>query len=476
MANKPGLVARMLGRAPKHPVVTTLFTHAIGQPLMVHPVLGEALLGGYLSGAVDAPQPLVEVPGAPATAPGGASGGEVRVLNISGGLVNRPAPGLCDPGPLSYEAIGAAFDEAMSDENVTAVVLRMASPGGMAAGCFDLADRIYAARGPKPIYAMVDDFAYSACYALASACDEIWVTRTAGVGSVGVVCYHVDQSEYDKKIGVKVTPIFAGARKVDFSPHIPLSKDAFDAEQTEVDRLADIFINSVAQYRGLSADAVRATEAGTFNGPLAIEAGFADQVGTMRDLLAHIAAPVVEEDAASDDTTDDAPPADLPDVLPEGAAADTDAVTLRLEIDGESAAQMVREAVAQVTAEMAPVQVRAALAEQVASEELDPALAMALLALDPATLAIDDIPARIEHARKVADLCAAAHLDEAAPGYVTRHTGLEQVRAELAAAVAVDPLPQLVTSLNTGPKDTRRTTLHEDVYSRRRAAAAGTGN
>jgi hypothetical protein len=187
MANKPGLVARMFGRAPKHPVVTTLFTHAIGQPLLVHPVLGEALLGAYLSGAVDAPAPLVEGyvgtarilegAGSPAATADGAFGSEVRVLNISGALVNRPAPGLCDPGPLSYEAIGDALDEAMADSNVKAVVMRMASPGGMAAGCFDLADRVFAARGPKPIYAMVDDYAYSACYGLAAACDEIWTSR-----------------------------------------------------------------------------------------------------------------------------------------------------------------------------------------------------------------------------------------------------------------------------------------------------------
>jgi hypothetical protein len=119
--------------------------------------------------------------------------------------------------------------------------------------------------------------------------------------------------------------------------------------------------------------------------------------------------------------------------------------------------------------------VRAALAEQVASANLAPTLVAALIALDPATLTAEEIPARIEHARKVADLCAAAHLEGASAGYVKRHTDLEQVREELAAAVAVDPLPSITTSLPTGPKECRRTTLHDDIYSRRREAAAGTG-
>lgn len=457
MANKPGLVARMLGRAPKHPVVTTLFTHAIGQPLMVHPVLGEALLGAYLSGAVDAPQPLVE--GAiPAPAPAvGVSGGEVRVLNISGGLVNRPQPGLCDPGPVSYEAIADALDEAIADSNVTAVVLRIASPGGMASGCFDLADRIYAARGTKPIYAMVDDYAYSAAYAIAAACDEIWLTRTGGVGSVGVVCWHVDQSEYDKKIGVKVTPIFAGARKVDYSPHLPLSEEALNFEQAEVDRLADLFIESVATYRGLDADAVRATQAGCFNGPLAVAAGFADQVGTMRDLLAHIAAPVVEEEAANDDTTAD-PPAELPDAVPGADAGDAPAATLQL--TAEQLAKMDLADKASAIAAACP-------------DRISPALAHVLLSLD---FPSSEAEARITHARTVTDLCAAARLPEVAAGYVKRHLAVDEVRAELSGVVAMDPVPTINTALPTGPKDGRRSTLHEDVYSRRRAAAAGTGN
>jgi signal peptide peptidase SppA len=471
MPNKPGLVARMLGRAPKHPVVTTLFTHAIGQPLMVHPVLGESLLGAYLSGAVDAPLPLVEVPGTGPAPAGSASQGEVRVLNISGGLVNRPAPGLCDPGPVSYEAIGNALDEAVADSNVSAIVLRIASPGGMASGCFDLADRIYAARGTKPIYAMVDDFAYSAAYAIAAACDEIWLTRTGGVGSVGVVCWHVDQSEYDKKLGIKVTPIFAGARKVDYSPHLPLSEEAFNAEQAEVNRLADLFIESVATYRGLDADAVRATQAGCFNGPLAVAAGFADQVGTMRDLLAHIAAPVVEEEAANDDGTDE-PPADLPDVLPDGAAA-AGGETLLIELDTDGLVAALAAGAEEIAAKMEPVQIRAALAEQVTAAGLDPTLAMALLALDVATLKADDIPARIEHARKIADLCAAARFPEMAVDFVTAHTDVDTARKQLQAIAA--EVPTITTALPTGPKESRRTTLSDDVYSRRRAAAAGTG-
>src|SRR5690606_35901150 len=100
------------------------------------------------------------------------------IINVVGGLVSKPQPGLCDDGPANYQGIRAAFDEAMADDSVGAIVFKLESPGGMVSGCFDLTDHIHASRGHKPIVAVVDDYAYSAAYAIASACDEIWVSRT----------------------------------------------------------------------------------------------------------------------------------------------------------------------------------------------------------------------------------------------------------------------------------------------------------
>lgn len=526
MANKPGLVARIMGRTPKNPIVTKLFTAAIGQPLLVHPGLGEALIGGYLSGAVDMREPLVEAIAGPTPADGADTGpNEVRVLNISGALVNRPMPDACGQGPLSYEAIGEAFDAALADQNVKAIILRAASPGGMASGCFDLTDRLFAAKGTKPVYAMVDDYAYSGAYAVIAPCDEIWVSRTSGVGSIGVIYWHLDQTAADAKAGLKVTPIFSGDRKADLNPHIPLSPEAAAQAQAEVDRLRTLFVGAVATYRGVDPQVVFDTQAGTFHGEEAVAAGLADKVGTMRDLLAYINAPAEAEDQAANDDdgdvdADTTAPDDVPandadaDAVPNAAAAEQSAddaprMTADGVTEGEAAIAEVMTRYPEAfnaaitnlemheagqtfrfsaqplpapaaSAELTPEQLakldladKAIAIAEACPDRVSSAIAQVLIAIDFPAI---EAEARIEHARKVADLCAAAHLDEAAPGYVTRHTGLEQVRAELAAAVAVDPLPQLVTSLNTGPKDTRRTTLHEDVYSRRRAAAAGTGN
>jgi ClpP class serine protease len=54
----------------------------------------------------------------------------------------------------------------------------------------------------------------------------IFVNRTSGVGSIGVIATHIDQSAYDKKEGIKYTTIFAGDKKNDLSPHEPISDGA----------------------------------------------------------------------------------------------------------------------------------------------------------------------------------------------------------------------------------------------------------
>src|SRR5690606_33365251 len=124
------------------------------------------------------------------------------------------------------EQLGAELEELVADRSVSAIVLRIDSPGGLASGLFDFTDRIFEARQTKPIVAVVDDIAYSAAYAIAAAAEKIYVSRTSGVGSVGVVGYHVDRSEADAAEGLKVTAVYAGAHKIDFSPHFPLTEAA----------------------------------------------------------------------------------------------------------------------------------------------------------------------------------------------------------------------------------------------------------
>ena len=209
----------------------------------------------------------------------------IAVIPIHGTLVQRTAglDALC--GLTSYQSVAQQFDAALADPGVRGIVLDIDSPGGEAAGVFDLADKIYAARRTKPIWAAANDSAFSAAYALASAASRIFVTRTAGVGSIGVIALHVDQSRREANAGLSYTSILAGARKNDGSPHQPLTPEARAAIQTEVDRLYELFVLTVAEQRGTAADSIRATQAGLFFGQDALDAGLADRIGTLNDTV-----------------------------------------------------------------------------------------------------------------------------------------------------------------------------------------------
>ena len=212
----------------------------------------------------------------------------IAVLTISGTLVKKASWMDAESGLQSYESIRTMLADARDDPGIRGVLLDVDSPGGEVGGLFDLADEVYAVREQKPCYAIANDEAFSAAYALASSAQRLFVTKTGGVGSVGVIAVHMDQSGWDEKMGRKYTAVFAGARKNDFSTHQPLSDNARANLQTEVDRLYEMFVGLVARNRGISAALVRKTDAGLFWSENAIKAGLADQVGTFDDALAAV--------------------------------------------------------------------------------------------------------------------------------------------------------------------------------------------
>jgi ClpP class serine protease len=171
----------------------------------------------------------------------------IALIEISGGLTYRAYSWWT----TSYLDIRDSFQAAIVDERVNSVLLLIDSPGGEVAGLFDLVDEIYHARGTKPIIAVADEAAFSAAYAIASAADEVYLPTTAQAGSIGVIAIHVDQSGYDKSLGVHYTTIFAGERKNDFNPHEPLNAEGKATLQAHIDKLYDMLTAIIARNRSL---------------------------------------------------------------------------------------------------------------------------------------------------------------------------------------------------------------------------------
>lgn len=212
----------------------------------------------------------------------------VAVIPIVGTLMRRMVGLEAQSGLMSYGLIAERLDAALQDNAVKGILLDIDSPGGEAGGVFDLADKIFSARKHKPIWAVANDEAFSAAYAIAASTERIYLSRTGGVGSIGVIAVHLDQSEAEADAGLKYTAIYAGERKNDLSPHEPLSDPARAQLQTEVDRIYELFTASVARMRGLDLAAVKATEAALYFGDQSVAMGLADRIGTMGDALSDL--------------------------------------------------------------------------------------------------------------------------------------------------------------------------------------------
>lgn len=259
-----------------------------GAPLLIHRPKLEVILA-VLGPRIGLSESSAPIP-IPVTRSPPVAGGEIAVLPIYGTLVRRAAGLEAASGLTSYQDIAAQLDSAIADPAVSAIVLDIDSPGGESGGVFDLADRVRAAAQLKPVWALANDMAYSAAYALGSAASRLFVTRTGGVGSIGVIAMHADQSVRDAQDGIRYTSVFAGARKNDLNPHEPISDEAHAFLKGEVDRIYGLFVDTVASHRSLTTDAVKATEAGVFFGSDAVAAGLADAVGTFDDLLTELTA------------------------------------------------------------------------------------------------------------------------------------------------------------------------------------------
>ncbi|MGV3679679.1 MAG: S49 family peptidase [Acidovorax sp.] len=221
----------------------------------------------------------------------------VAVVPVHGVLVPRAAHLNACETMTSYEGLRTQLRQAVADPLVDRIALDIDSNGGSVAGAFELAADIRALTQQKPITAVVNFAAYSGGYLLAAACTDIVVSRTSGVGSIGVIASHLDRSVANEKQGYKVTTVYAGAHKNDLSPHEPISDQSLQVLTGLVNDGYEMFVSAIAEYRGLSAAAVRATEAGLYRGQGAIEAGLADRLESPQDAVDAIAVAVADSRA-----------------------------------------------------------------------------------------------------------------------------------------------------------------------------------
>lgn len=217
-------------------------------------------------------------------------GGTVAVLPMFGTMSRRMGMMGAMSGGLSVETFSKAFADLVDDESVSAIVIDVDSPGGSVYGIDELSQQIFDARSKKRIIAVANQLMASAAFYVASAADELVVSPSGEVGSIGVYSLHFDFSERLEEDGVRVTIIKAGERKAEGNPYESLSEEAVEHMQSMVDAYYDQFIGAVARNRGITTAQVEANygQGLTFDAKRALSRGMVDRIATLDEVLSEL--------------------------------------------------------------------------------------------------------------------------------------------------------------------------------------------
>lgn len=217
-------------------------------------------------------------------------------------------PGLANPGVVIVDVSGSIgpdalasgdrivpiIDKACESENTKALILRINSPGGAPAD----AERIAAAaercktwpsyhEGPKrKVYAVIDGVGASAGYLIAIHADHIVASKTALVGSIGVILARLEFGEAMDKFGVRSTEYVTGPLKASFSPYRADTKEQQRYAQHLVDSAMELFRGEVVSRRPKIDPTNEALFTGAaWTGVEAMKLGLVDEVGVLEDIL-----------------------------------------------------------------------------------------------------------------------------------------------------------------------------------------------
>ena len=167
----------------------------------------------------------------------------VAILEVHGSLVAKSSWMTMLFGMTAYTDLVTELQEIKDNPEITSLVLDIDSPGGEVAGIQEV---VFAIKGlGKPVTASVNGMAASAAYWIASAADSIEAVPTALIGCLGTMMSTYSDSDEDGIIR------FTSSLTPNKNPD-PAGKAGKEQYQQIVDDLSDIFLNDVADNRGLA--------------------------------------------------------------------------------------------------------------------------------------------------------------------------------------------------------------------------------
>ena len=244
-------------------------------------------------------------PGLPVSkVPGRKTKPTIAVVAVAGPIVSgRGGPHVpLGTGTVGGDTIAAALREAAADDRVSAVVLRVDSPGGSVTGSETIWREVARIRDDgKPVVASMGAVAASGGYYVSMGADAIVANPGTITGSIGVVTGKLVARDLKKRLGVGSDAVRTNANADAWSVNAPFTDKQRAQVEAEADLFYDDFVQRVAQGRNLSVEDVDAVARGrVWTGADALEHGLVDELGGLRTAITRakiLAGLDVDEDA-----------------------------------------------------------------------------------------------------------------------------------------------------------------------------------
>lgn len=186
--------------------------------------------------------------------------GNVGVISVVGSTISRKSFFSRYFGVPSYDDIKERFIEANEEPSVEKVLYVVDSSGGHAEGVKGLSQFIRQFNNKlKPVVGHSSSKALSAGYWTVTAGQKVTGSDESRFGSIGALMVHFDYSESLKQQGVKVSVFRSAPYKALVTPYEPLNDKSRAEIEGELKYLHDLFVNGVAENRGMNSAKVSET-------------------------------------------------------------------------------------------------------------------------------------------------------------------------------------------------------------------------
>jgi protease-4 len=234
------------------------------------------------------PRADVSVPTPPL--PGRKGKPTIAVVTLAGPIVSGRGGRQLSPFGTSSaggDTIAAALREAGADDSVSAVVLRVDSPGGSVTASETMWREVNRLReAGKPVVASMGAVAASGGYYASMAADAIVANPGTITGSIGVVTGKLVARDLKDRLGIGSDSVRTNANADAWSVNKPFTDEQHAHVEAEADLFYTDFVQRVAQGRNMTVEDVDAVARGrVWTGADALERGLVDELGGLRTAI-----------------------------------------------------------------------------------------------------------------------------------------------------------------------------------------------